>query len=66
MSPDLLDRLFIPRFRRSPKAIRPGLYHFTDVEADSVTRFHLRVDDDGAGMLIVNATAARGFRPAAS
>ena len=24
MSPDLLDRLFIPRFRRAPKAIRPG------------------------------------------
>lgn len=58
MSPDLLDRLFIPRFRRSPRAIRPGLYHFTDVEADRVTRFHLRVDDNGAGMLIANATAA--------
>lgn len=63
MSPDLLDRLFIPRFRRSPKAIRPGLYHFTDVEADRVTRFHLRVDDDGAGMLIANATAAARLSP---
>ena len=58
MSPGLLDRLFVPRFRRSPKAIRPGLYHFTDTEDDRVTRFHLRVDDDGAGLLIANATAA--------
>jgi radical SAM protein with 4Fe4S-binding SPASM domain len=58
MSPDLLDRLIIPRLRRAPRAIRPGLYHFTYVEDDRLTRFHLRVDDDGAGLLIANATAA--------
>lgn len=58
MSPELLDRLFIPRFRRPPAPIRPGLYHFTETIDDRVARFHLRVDDNGAGLLIANATAA--------
>ena len=57
MSPELLDRLIVPRFRRSPKAIRPGLYHFTDTIDERITRFHLRVDEDGGGLLIANATA---------
>jgi radical SAM protein with 4Fe4S-binding SPASM domain len=58
MSPGLIDRLFVPRLRQARKPIHPGLYHFTDAQDDRVTRFHLRVDDDGAGLLIANATAA--------
>lgn len=44
--------------------IAPGVYH-TIREADgNYTRLHLRVDRDGSGMLITNATAAVRLSPA--
>ena len=43
--------------------IQPGLYHAMQ-EADGMyTRFHLRVERDGTGMLIANATAAARLSP---
>lgn len=36
----------------------PGLHHFMRLEGDSPTRFHLRVDPDGAGLLMANAAEA--------
>ena len=35
-----------------------GLHHFMTLEGDSPTRFHLRVDPDGAGLLLANAAEA--------
>jgi len=45
--------------------LRPGLYHYQrDSGEGTFTRFHLRVDPDGNGVLLANATAAARLRPA--
>ncbi len=38
--------------------VSPGLYQYSREAEATYTRFHLRVDQDGSGMLLVNATAA--------
>lgn len=43
--------------------IAPGLHHFMTLEGDSPTRFHLRVDPDGGGMLMANAAEAAHLSP---
>lgn len=42
----------------TPAAVEPGTYHFQDLTGDVVTRFHLRVDPDGGGLLMANAAEA--------
>lgn len=46
-----------------PVPIAPGLYHAMQATAGMYTRFHLRVELDGTGMLIANATAAAQLTP---
>jgi radical SAM protein with 4Fe4S-binding SPASM domain len=48
-------RLHLPE---SPGKIKAGLYHFRREDAANVTRFHLRVEDDGSGMLLANSSVA--------
>ncbi len=55
---DLLKRLFFVQMPKKKVNIAPGIYHSMRETDGSYTRFHLRVDHDGSGMLIVNATAA--------
>lgn len=43
--------------------VAPGLYHMMEERGDSFARFHLRVDNDGSGMLIANAMAAAQLTP---
>lgn len=43
--------------------IRPGLYHFLYEVAGEPTRFHLRVDSSGNGLLLADASAAARLRP---
>ncbi|MCE5219437.1 hypothetical protein LLH03_20650 [bacterium] len=43
--------------------IKPGLYHFTRTETDPPVRFHLRVDTDGGGLLLANASEAAVLSP---
>lgn len=43
--------------------IRPGLYHFMYEAAGEATRFHLRVDSSGNGLLLAGASAAARLRP---
>lgn len=57
MSPDLLERLFVPRLRRPSPPVAPGLYEYTRLRKGQTTRFHLRVDPVGSGLLVANATA---------
>ncbi len=57
MSPDLLERLFVPRLRRPSPPVAPGLYEYTRLREGQTTRFHLRVDPVGSGLLVANATA---------
>ncbi|MFQ5617179.1 MAG: hypothetical protein ACE5GO_12070, partial [Anaerolineales bacterium] len=64
MNRTLIDRLFVPRPSRAPEPIPSGLYHYMREHDGLYTRFHLRVEPDGAGMLIANATAAARLSPA--
>jgi radical SAM protein with 4Fe4S-binding SPASM domain len=45
--------------------IEPGLYHYMCLSGDEAapTRFHLRVDSTGNGLLLANASAAARLRP---
>ena len=42
-----------------------GLYHFERQEADEHSRLHLRVDADGSGLLLVNASRVVHLNPTA-
>jgi radical SAM protein with 4Fe4S-binding SPASM domain len=64
MSPTLLERLLIPQLRRPAQPPAPGLYPFDRAIDDQRTaRYHLRVDPDGGGLLVVNATACAHLTP---
>ncbi len=47
---------------RAP-AVGPGLYHMMQEADGAYARFHLRVENDGSGMLIANAMAAARLTP---
>jgi radical SAM protein with 4Fe4S-binding SPASM domain len=46
--------------------VEPGLYHYLREVDGANTRFHLRVDSNGSGVLLANATAAARLRPSGS
>lgn len=48
-------RLHLPE---TPGKIKSGLYHFRREDGGNVTRFHLRVEQDGSGMLLANSSVA--------
>ncbi|HID77398.1 MAG TPA: hypothetical protein EYP56_15560 [Planctomycetaceae bacterium] len=60
---------FVKRFRPvladplERAGLRPGLYHYQREADGTQTRFHLRVDPSGAGLLLANATAAAWLAP---
>ena len=64
MNKEFLKTLFLPHTRATPAPISPGLYHYLRERDGQYTRFHLRVEPDGGGMLIANATAAAHLSPA--
>ena len=64
MNTDFIKTLFLPRSRSALEPIPPGLYHYIRENQGQYTRFHLRVETDGAGMLLANATAAAHLSPA--
>ena len=50
---------FRERFRRlfeTPSPVRPGIYHYRREAGGRMMRLHLRVEADGAGLLLVNAS----------
>ncbi len=64
MSPTLLERLLIPQLRRPAQPPAPGLYPFNRaIDDEHTVRTHLRVDPDGGGLLVVNATACARLTP---
>ena len=63
MVKDWLKRLFTFERPIPPPPIEPGLYHTMKEEEGLYTRFHLRVEADGSGMLIANAAAAARLTP---
>ncbi len=46
-----------------PTGCQPGIYPFTEMVGDAPTRFHLRVDPDGSGMLLANSAEAAHLSP---
>jgi radical SAM protein with 4Fe4S-binding SPASM domain len=64
MSPTLLERLLVPQLRRPAQPPAPGLYPFDQaIDDERTARYHLRVDPDGGGLLVVNATACARLTP---
>ena len=43
-----------------------GLYHYSRVDGDEKSRVHLRIDPDGNGTLIVNASSVMHLNPTAA
>lgn len=60
---DSLKRLLIPTAAPLTPTIPPGLYHYRRENDGQYTRFHLRVEPDGRGMLLANATLAAKLSP---
>jgi radical SAM protein with 4Fe4S-binding SPASM domain len=56
----LFNRIFDP-----PKLPDHGIYHFPREENGGKLRLHLRVDEDGSGLLIVNANQVVQLNPSA-
>lgn len=59
---------WLNRRRASPSplgraGVGPGMYAYVRTAGDSLARFHLRVDADGNGLVLANATAAAQLRP---
>jgi len=46
--------------------ISPGLHHFQRINQDSKTRLHLRIDPDGSGTLVINASSILHLNPTAA
>lgn len=66
---NILTRLLFPKPAEPPKPVPSGLYHYMrsagqeSYSAGAYTRFHLRVDPDGRGLLLANASAALHLSP---
>lgn len=58
MDKERLRRWFIPQKAKPLAPVASGLYHYQRESDGAYTRFHLRVEPDGQGMLMANATAA--------
>lgn len=58
MAMEWLKNLFSIKRAAPPLAVAPGIYHAMQEAEGTYTRFHLRVERDGSGMLIANAAAA--------
>lgn len=63
MAMEWLKNLFSVKRAAPPLAVAPGIYHAMQEAEGLYTRFHLRVERDGSGMLIANAAAAARLSP---
>lgn len=63
MAVEWLKNLFSVKRAAPPMAVAPGIYHAMQDAGGVYTRFHLRVERDGSGMLIANAAAAARLSP---
>jgi hypothetical protein len=66
---DLLTKFLFVTPTEPPNPVQPGLYHYMRsagqemYSAGEYTRFHLRVDPSGYGLLLANASAALHLSP---
>ncbi len=59
----LLKDFFHIHIPEKPVQLKPGIYHFRREAGGNVTRFHLRVEQDGSGVLLANASLAVRLSP---
>jgi len=45
---------------------KPGIYHYLNQEGVNKNRIHLRIENDGAGLLLINAARAYHLNPSAT
>jgi radical SAM protein with 4Fe4S-binding SPASM domain len=62
----LIRKIKVQAAGRSSALPQPGLYHFDRQENGERSRIHLRVDPDGSGLLIVNASRIMHLNPTAA
>jgi radical SAM protein with 4Fe4S-binding SPASM domain len=53
-------RIHLPE---KPAQVNPGIYHYRREAGGNVTRFHLRVEQDGSGVLLANSSVAARLSP---
>ena len=58
-----LDRFFRLHLPPATPAISTGIFHYRRESDGNVTRFHLRVEEDGSGLLLANASVAARLTP---
>lgn len=63
MDIEKLRKWIIPNRAKAPERISPGLYHYMQDHDGRYTRFHLRVEPDGRGLLLANASSATRLSP---
>lgn len=59
----MLTEFFRVSLPEAPSKLKPGIYHFRREAGGKVTRFHLRVEEDGSGVLLANASVAARLSP---
>jgi hypothetical protein len=59
---------FKPGFKITDKDenLVSGLYHFRKTDQDNDSRLHLRIDPDGSGTLVINASSILHLNPTAA
>lgn len=61
---DWIKKLFSLKPAGAAQPVAPGLYHLVEEKtAGQLTRFHLRVERDGSGTLLANASASAQLSP---
>lgn len=58
-----MEKYFRLKLPEAPGKTKAGIYHFRREEGGNVTRFHLRVDPEGSGMLLANSSVAVRLSP---
>ena len=53
------------RFLKRPALPKPGIYHYLRENEREKTRLHLRIDPDGSGLLLINASRVVHLNPSA-
>ena len=59
----IFKEFFRVQLPSKPQTVKPGIYHFRSEAGGNVTRFHLRVEEDGSGILLANASVAARLSP---
>jgi radical SAM protein with 4Fe4S-binding SPASM domain len=59
------DHLWWKRLKPNIKRVlpKPGIYHYVNQTGENKNRIHLRIEKDGAGLLLINAARAYHLNP---